>query len=212
MTDLTHLRLEYSKRGLSEEALHADPVVQFQQWLKEAIDEKILEPYAMSLCTVSSEGQPAARIVLLRRVTQEGFQFFTNYQSRKGDELAHNPKASLLFYWGPLERQVRIEGVITKTDAATSDDYFTQRPRASQIAAVASAQSMVIGSRAVLESKVDELTREYEGRKVPRPDIWGGYNLKPQYFEFWQGRPSRLHDRLCYRPLNSRWTIERLSP
>lgn len=212
MTDLTQFRLEYSRHGLSEADLHADPLEQFQQWLAQAILEKLPEPYAMTLATVSSIGQPSARIVLLRRVDALGFQFFTNYRSRKGEELAGNQQASLLFYWAELERQVRVEGKITKTDASTSDSYFAQRPRASQIAALASAQSNVIVDRGVLEARVNELTHSLEGQPVPRPPEWGGYTLAPACLEFWQGRPSRLHDRFRYRLEGTQWMIERLSP
>jgi pyridoxamine 5'-phosphate oxidase len=210
--EIIHQRKEYEKAGLNEADLHADPVQQFRHWLDEALIAKLLEPYAMTLATVTPEGRPTARIVLLRGVDHFGFQFFTNYLSCKGQDIEKNAQGALLFYWAELERQVRIGGNITMTDDAASDHYFLLRPRASQIAAVASAQSQVIASRTVLEKRVAELTAELEGKPVPRPQHWGGYTLKPDSFEFWQGRPSRLHDRLRYRLENHRWIIERLSP
>jgi pyridoxamine 5'-phosphate oxidase len=212
MADFSQFRLEYSKAGLSEADLHADPLEQFRLWINQAMAEKLPEPYAMTLATVSASGQPSARVVLLRGVSASGFQFFTNYQSRKGEEIAHNSKAALVFYWAEMERQIRIEGIITKTDAATSDQYFDKRPRGSQIAAVISAQSKVVPNREVLEARVEELNKQLEGKPVPRPSEWGGYQLQPESIEFWQGRPSRLHDRLRYRKEKGKWIVERLSP
>jgi pyridoxamine 5'-phosphate oxidase len=212
MADFSHYRLEYCKTGLSEADLHQDPLEQFRIWIKQAIDEKLPEPYAMTLATVSADGQPSARIVLLRGVYEQGFQFFTNYESRKGEELAQNDRAALVFYWADLERQVRVEGSIRKTDARTSDDYFQKRPRGSQIAAVISAQSKTIANREILEARVAQYTDELGEKPVPRPDSWGGYHLIPHSIEFWQGRPSRLHDRLRYRKVNGKWIIERLCP
>lgn len=211
-SEITHLRKDYDKAGLHESDLHADPIQQFRHWLDEALLAKLVEPYAMTLATVAPNGQPSARIVLLRGVDHLGFQFFSNYQSHKGQDLLRNTRGALLFYWAELERQIRVEGTITQTDEATSDAYFAYRPRPSQIAAVASAQSEVIADRAVLEKRVAELTAELEGKPVLRPRHWGGYTLKPHSLEFWQGRPSRLHDRLCYRLECNRWIIERLSP
>jgi len=212
ISEIIRLRKDYDKSGLSEADLHADPIQQFRHWLDEALIAKLVEPYAMTLATADPDGKPSARIVLLRGVDQTGFQFFTNYLSRKGHDIAKNAQGALLFYWDDLERQVRIEGHITRTDDAASDSYFAQRPRASQIAAVASAQSEVIADRGILEKRVAELTSELEGKPVPRPPHWGGYTLKPDSLEFWQGRPSRLHDRLRYRLEQNRWIIERLSP
>lgn len=212
MTNLSHLRFDYNKSGLTETDLLADPVEMFRHWLKESMTSNINEPYAMTLATSTPDGKPSARIVLLRHVDQAGFQFFTNYHSRKGHDLAENQQAAILFFWPELERQVRIEGVITRTDDKTSDTYFAQRPRESQIAAVASAQSDVIANRKVLEDQVAQLTAKLEGKPVPRPPHWGGYTLKPDSIEFWQGRTSRLHDRLRYRRENNNWIIERLSP
>lgn len=206
------MRKDYDKGGLVEADLHADPVQQFRHWMNEALIAQLVEPYAMTLATVTPEGQPSARIVLLRGADQSGFQFFTNYLSRKGHDIEKNSRGALLFYWAELERQVRIEGTIARTEDAVSDHYFVMRPRPSQIAAVASAQSEVIADRGVLEKRVAELTAELEGKPVPRPPHWGGYTLKPDCVEFWQGRPNRLHDRLRYRWDKTRWVIERLSP
>lgn len=210
--DLSQFRLEYCRSGLAEGDLHADPLEQFKRWLAEAMKEKLPEPYAMTLATVNPKGMPSARIVLLRQVTATGFQFFTNYDSRKGDELDHNHHAALLFYWAEMERQVRIEGTVAKTSPEVSDSYFGQRPRLSQISAVASAQSVVIRDRSILEQAMARLEKEMDGKPVPRPPHWGGYELTPQSMEFWQGRPSRLHDRLRYRLHQGRWIVERLSP
>lgn len=212
MMELSGLRVEYSKGGLDEADLHQDPIQQFREWLREALAKKLHEPYAMTLATATTTGVPSARIVLLREVSEAGFTFFTNYDSRKCQETSANPQASLLFFWADLERQVRIEGTIALADEETSNQYFVQRPRESQIAAVASAQSSVISSRAVLEQRVEELNRQLEGKPVPRPANWGGLVLKPIAIEFWQGRPSRLHDRLRYRLDKKKWILERLSP
>lgn len=210
--EIIHTRKDYDKGGLMEADLHVDPIQQFRHWLNEALMSNLIEPYAMTLATATPQGQPTARIVLLRGADHSGFQFFTNYLSRKGQDIEKNVRGSLLFYWAELERQVRIDGAISMTEDAASDHYFAMRPRASQIAAVASAQSEVIADRGVLEKRVAELTAELEGKPVPRPQHWGGYTLKPDSMEFWQGRPSRLHDRLRYRWDEVRWIIERLSP
>jgi pyridoxamine 5'-phosphate oxidase len=212
MSSLAELRKNYSLGSLDEADIDRDPIRQFEKWFAQAVDARLPEPNAMTLATVDARGYPAARIVLIKGVDERGFVFFTNYESRKGEELAVNPRASLLFHWVELERQVRIEGRIDKTDAAESDAYYASRPLASRIGAWASAQSQVIESRAVLEAREAEIRAQY-GEHPPRPPFWGGYRLQPDAIEFWQGRPSRLHDRLRFvRGTDDAWRIERLSP
>ncbi|MGZ7175788.1 pyridoxamine 5'-phosphate oxidase [Burkholderia gladioli] len=214
MTSLADLRINYSRASLDEADVASDPIRQFDKWFKEALDAQLPEPNTMTLATVDAEGRPSARIVLIKGVDERGFVFFTNYESRKGREIAHNPHAALLFYWIELERQVRIEGRIEKTSAAESDSYFASRPVGSRIGAWASEQSTVIADREVLEARERDFAARY-GENPPRPRHWGGYRLVPEAIEFWQGRPSRLHDRLRYLrdPAGGdAWTIERLSP
>ncbi|HEX8515705.1 MAG TPA: pyridoxamine 5'-phosphate oxidase [Bacteroidia bacterium] len=206
------LRHDFSKQSLDEKDAHKNPVTQFYKWFHEAIDAKVNEPNAMSLSTVSSEGKPSSRILLLRNFNDEGFVFYTNYTSRKGEEIAQNPNASLLFFWPELERQVRISGELVRQSIEESDAYFKSRPRASKIGAWTSAQSRVIESRKVLDEEYIKLEMKYPGEEVPRPPHWGGYILKPETIEFWQGRPSRLHDRLLYTFEGENWKIERLAP
>jgi pyridoxamine 5'-phosphate oxidase len=190
-----------------------DPILQFRNWLKQATEAGIPEPTAMTLATTGAAGQPSARIVLLKDASEDGFVFYTNYESRKGQELAANPRAALVFYWPQLERQVRITGEVVKTSRSESEAYFHTRPRGSQLAAWASGQSSVIPDRDVLEARVKVLEAKYAGTKVPLPPNWGGYRLRPESIEFWQGRPNRLHDRLRYsRGPDGGWTIERLAP
>ncbi|WP_186145373.1 pyridoxamine 5'-phosphate oxidase [Burkholderia gladioli] len=214
MTSLADLRINYSRASLDEADVASDPIRQFDKWFKEALDAQLPEPNTMTLATVDAEGRPSARIVLIKGVDERGFVFFTNYESRKGREIAHNPHAALLFYWIELERQVRIEGRVEKTCAAESDSYFASRPVGSRIGAWASEQSTVIADREVLEARERDFAARY-GENPPRPPHWGGYRLVPEAIEFWQGRPSRLHDRLRYLrdPAGGdAWTIERLSP
>lgn len=209
---IADVRRELTRDGLRESDVEADPIRQFRRWFDQAVTAQVFEPTAMTLATVGPEGQPSARIVLLKGFTEEGFTFFTSYEGRKARELAINPRAALLFYWPELERQVRIEGTVTRVPEDESDAYFRTRPVGSQLGAAASHQSEVIPGREVLEQRMDELTRRYEGKEVPRPALWGGYRVRPAELEFWQGRPNRLHDRLRYRLTQSGWVIERLSP
>jgi pyridoxamine 5'-phosphate oxidase len=213
MTSLADLRKNYSLGSLDAADADRNPFRQFDTWFAQAIDAKLPEPNTMTLATVDSRGRPSARIVLVKGVDERGFVFFTNYESRKGRELADNPHASLLFYWIELERQVRIEGSVVKVSPAESDQYYDSRPLGSRIGAWASEQSQVIGSRAVLEAREQEISAKY-GEHPPRPPHWGGYRLIPDAIEFWQGRPSRLHDRLLYTRAaeGGDWQIARLSP
>jgi pyridoxamine 5'-phosphate oxidase len=208
---VANIRMNYEKGELTESAAKNSPFEQFQLWLQEAIDLPVAEPTAMTLATANARGKPSSRIVLLKGIDNRGFVFYTNYDSRKGQELSQQACASLLFFWQPLERQVRIEGVIEKVSDQESDDYYQSRPIGSRIGAWASAQSQPVTVQA-LQSRVDQLSAKY-GEAPPRPPHWGGYRLAPDYFEFWQGRPSRLHDRLVYKPSSDKaWVIERISP
>ncbi len=210
---LADLREQHLIRGLRETDLNPDPIAQFEQWFAEARSAGVAQPDAMTLATVSRDGQPSARMVLLKEATADGFVFFTNYRSRKGRELAENPRAALVFFWQELTRQVRITGTVTKTSRAESEIYFTTRPRGAQLSAWASWQSTPVADRQILESRVSKLEAKYEGAGIPAPPNWGGYRLRPDSIEFWQGRPNRLHDRLIYsRQPDGRWRIERLAP
>ncbi len=197
---------------LYENDVTADPISQFARWFEDAKTAGLVDHTAMTVATVSPEGKPAARILLLKDFDENGFVFYTNYESRKGQELCHNSHASLLFFWDKLARQIRIEGTTEKVSAAESDEYFAIRPRESQLGAWTSAQSQVLSSRAEFEAKLQAITEKYAGQTVPRPPHWGGYRLKPELVEFWQGRASRLHDRLLYRAQGAGWHLERLSP
>lgn len=209
---LNNLRVDYAQRQLLESEAAADPFHQFQQWFEEALAAEPNHANAMTLATCTREGKPSARVVLLKSWDQRGFVFYTNYNSRKASELLENPRASLVFWWQGLERQVRIEGHVEKTAEEEADDYFQTRPRESQIGAWASAQSEIIPDRSTLEQRFQEIARAYENQPIPRPAHWGGFRLAPESIEFWQGRPNRMHDRLRYRRLASGWVIERLSP
>jgi pyridoxamine 5'-phosphate oxidase len=210
--NIANIRYDYQLKGLLETDLDPDPLKQFRLWFEDVREAGITEANAMLLSTVF-EGRPTGRIVLLKDLDERGFSFFTNYDSKKGHEIAANPQVALTFFWKELERQVRIEGKIGKTSDAESSEYFAVRPRGSQIGAWASGQSEVIPDREFLEEKTKELEARFEGRQVPRPAHWGGYRVVADYVEFWQGRPSRLHDRLAYtKQPDGSWKIERLSP
>jgi len=210
---IADIRRDYSHKSLSEKDVNASPIKQFGKWWDEAVNSKIDEVNAMTLATASIDALPSARIVLLKEVNEKGFIFFSNYESYKAQQLAENPKACLVFFWKELERQVRITGLIEKISAKQSDDYFQSRPESSQIGAWASPQSRVIEDRNWLDGKFNELVNKMEGTAIPRPPHWGGYIVKPVVIEFWQGRPSRLHDRIQYTlEENGEWKIERLAP
>ena len=209
---IADLRQEYGMAGLLEKDLAKDPIRQFEKWFKEVEAAKLHEPNAMALATVGRSGQPSVRTVLLKGVDKRGFVFYTNYDSRKSAELVANPRASLVFPWIALERQVIVEGVVTRVSREEAEAYFHRRPRASQLAAWASPQSTVIAGRAVLEESFRVTDRKYTGEAVPLPPQWGGWRLAPEAVEFWQGRRSRLHDRLRYRrETDGTWVIERLA-
>lgn len=216
MTSSSHvadLRRNYTRAGLDETEADPNPFNQFQTWFDQALSADLPEPNAMTLATATASGKPSARIVLLKGFDEEGFLFYTNYNSEKGQQLAANPWGALVFWWAELERQVRIEGRVEKVSTEESEAYFASRPFDSQLGAWASQQSEVISSRAVLEEKLAELEKKYEKQVVPKPPHWGGYCLSPTEFEFWQGRPSRLHDRLRYRQgSDGAWLRERLAP
>ncbi|GIV35836.1 MAG: pyridoxine/pyridoxamine 5'-phosphate oxidase [Cyclobacteriaceae bacterium] len=211
-TDLARLRREYSSQPLDTEHLLPDPVAQFEKWLEEAVKAGITEPNAMTLATVSESGRPSQRVVLLKGIENGQFVFYTNYQSGKGKELLQNPYCALNFFWAELERQVRIEGLAKRVSDEKASEYFRIRPRGAQIGAWASPQSAVIEKRELLEQRYRELEKKFEGREIPRPMQWGGYEVLPFLVEFWQGRPNRLHDRLLYIKDEQEWIIRRLAP
>jgi pyridoxamine 5'-phosphate oxidase len=211
--NIADLRKNYSQKKLLEKDVAADPIDQFQQWWEEALSAGIDEVNAMTLATASMDAVPSARTVLLKNFSGKGFVFFTNYESYKGQQLAENPKACLVFFWKELERQVRITGLVMKINAEESDSYFYSRPVGSQIAALGSPQSQVIESREWLDEKYNNLEKKFKAEDIKRPEHWGGYIVKPVIIEFWQGGPSRLHDRLQYSlQENGKWKIERLAP
>lgn len=211
MIDIAAIRKEYTLESLEIGSVKTNPIEQFQDWFSEALSSQMLEPTAMHLATVGNDNKPSGRIVLLKGI-DSGFLFFTNYESRKGKELTINSFAAITFYWAELERQVRIEGKIEKVSDQDSEQYFHSRPKASQIGAIASPQSQVIENRDVLVGKIQDLTLQYADELPPRPLHWGGYRLVPEVIEFWQGRQSRLHDRIRYTKTIDSWKIERLAP
>lgn len=210
---VAHLRKEYSRAELNESDLDADPLEQFRDWFSQAIATHVPEPTAMTLASATRKAKPSARIVLMKEFSYRGFLFFTNYESRKGKELLENPSAALLFHWVELERQVRIEGIVTKVSRKESAEYFRTRPSGSQLGAWTSMQSEVIANRRALETTLASVEEQFHGKRITMPGYWGGFLLKPSSIEFWQGRPNRLHDRLLYtRIRGNTWKIERLSP
>jgi pyridoxamine 5'-phosphate oxidase len=208
---LANIRNDYSQNILSENNVLKNPIDQTSKWLEEALHHKITEPTAMNLATVSVSGRPSSRIVLLKEINADGFVFFTNYESKKGEELAKNPFAAISLFWKELERQVRIEGKVQKITAAESDLYYNSRPLGSRIGAIVSPQSKQISDRSVLEAKAKAMENLPEN-EIKRPENWGGYILIPDYMEFWQGRTNRLHDRLAFTLENNKWIINRLAP
>jgi pyridoxamine 5'-phosphate oxidase len=212
-TNIADLRKDYTLQGLGESDVDLNPFVQFKRWFDQALTAKLTEPNAMTVATTTVDGKPSARIVLLKDFDERGFVFFTNYNSRKGQESLENPQVSLVFWWAELERQVRVCGRIEKTSASESDEYFHSRPLQSRLGAWASNQSEVIENREFLERRFAEFQHKYENQDIPRPEHWGGLRVVPIEIEFWQGRSSRLHDRLLYKSLDDgSWKIERLSP
>ncbi len=212
-SSIADLRQNYTLAGLSQGDLDSDPIAQFNVWFQQALDADLLEPNAMTIATATPDGKPTARIVLLKGVDKRGFVFYTNYESQKGQQLIANPYAALVFLWDKLERQVRVEGKVVKLDREESEAYFHSRPKASQLGAWASDQSRVIPNREVLEQKLEDLQTQYKDETVPIPEHWGGFRVIPNRIEFWQGRPSRLHDRLVYNLQDDgNWQVRRLSP
>lgn len=210
--DLAQIRREYSREELSEDHVDPDPIVQFGHWMAEAVAAELPEPTAMCLSTVNAEGRPSSRMVLLKGFDADGFVFFTNYNSLKGRDLAVNANAALTFFWPELERQVRISGKADKVSEEESDEYFKTRPFTSRVGAWASDQSEVLDSKMALAARAAKLAVKYASGNVPRPPHWGGYRLRPDQIEFWQGRPSRLHDRIVYELQDHHWAISRLAP
>ena len=210
---LNQIRHEFTSAPLNEDSVGDNPVELYADWLEQAVGSQILDPKAMVISTVDGEGKPSSRVVYNRGITSDGFKFYTNYDSRKGKDLETNPHISVNVFWPEMERQIRMEGLVTKLDEAESDAYFKDRPRDSQIGAWASSQSNLVKDRNELEGLVKEYTKKFEGVDVPRPENWGGYFIKATYFEFWQGRPARLHDRIVFElKLDKTWSKSRVAP
>lgn len=213
MNEIAAIRSDYRKSSLDMGSVDANPIVQFNKWFDETLKSEVLEPNAMTLATCSENGRPSSRIVLLKGVEMGKFVFYTNYQSHKGRELEKNPYCSATFFWPELERQICIEGTATRVKSELSDRYFQSRPRDSQVGAWASPQSAVIKDRSIIEERVIQMEKQFEGMTVlPRPKQWGGFAIDPFEIEFWQGRPNRLHDRIIYTKIDNKWTLDRLAP
>lgn len=210
---ISQLRYDFSKQTLDESEVNKNPIIQFENWFKEAVEANVISPNAMVLATATKDGRPSSRVLLLRNFNAKGFVFYTNYHSKKAVSMAHNPYAALTFFWPEQERQVRIEGLIEKQGDKESDEYFSMRPDGSKLGAWSSQQSAVIDNRAALEERFRETKEHFKDGNIPRPAFWGGYILKPDLFEFWQGRPNRMHDRIAFRLIEeNKWKIERLAP
>lgn len=212
---ITKLRDDHSDfdRGkLEDDIKSTDPMLLFHKWYEEAFERNCSEPHAVTISTVDGEGQPSSRTVYMKELLEEGIVFYTNYESQKGQDIAQNPRVSALFYWDCLERQVRLNGIAEKVPAEMSDDYFNSRPRGSKLGAWASKQSAVIEHREDLEKAYADAEKRFEGKEVPRPPFWGGYLIRPTYIEFWQGRPSRLHDRISFTKKGNKWDVQRKNP
>lgn len=212
LTKLRDDHTDFDSGELSDDIKSTDPMILFQKWYQEAFESNCAEPHAVTLSTVNRELQPSARTVYMKELVEEGIVFYTNYESQKAQDIDQNPKVSALFYWDCLERQVRLNGMAEKVPAEMSDDYFASRPRESQLGAWTSRQSNVVESRETLEKRYREMKERFEGKPVPRPEFWGGYLIRPSYLEFWQGRPSRLHDRICFVKNGDRWDVHRKNP
>ncbi len=211
-TNANNGKKSYQNNELNETSVDKNPFIQFTIWYEGILHSNLNEPSSMMLSTADVNGNPSARIILLKEIDDSGFVFYTNYGSRKGKDLKENPKAALTFFWDELLRQIRIEGRIEKINREKSKEYFSSRPRESQIGAWVSAQSSVIPNREILENKFDELEEKFGNEEIPLPHFWGGYRVIPNYFEFWQGRENRLHDRICYKKENDEWKIFRIAP